>query len=210
MKLTNSPIQRKLMRIILLTSGAVLFVTCTALFAYEFYSFRQTNKSQLSTLGEIIAGNSTAALAFQSRDDANEILNALKAEKHIVAACLYDDHGDLFAKYPLYSRPDQYPSQPRPDGYNYTSSFLEGYQPVVQEGRRLGTLYLKSDMKAMYDRFKLYALIVLLIVAVSSLLAFFLSRHLQKTISHPILSLADTAGIISHKRDYTVRAKKNC
>ena len=85
MLLKDRPIRRKLMAMILLTSGVVLLLTCTAFFAYEFLTFRQATVRQLSTLGEIIAANSTAALAFDNPDDAQEILAALQIDrpKHI-------------------------------------------------------------------------------------------------------------------------------
>src|SRR5688500_11999465 len=93
-------IQRKLMKVIMMTSGIVLFMTCTAFFIYEYITAHQLTKRQIATLGGIIAANSTAALAFHSQDDASEILNALRAESNINAAALYDTEGNLFAKYP--------------------------------------------------------------------------------------------------------------
>src|SRR5437879_13910045 len=110
-------IQRKLMTIILLISGAVLLLTCSAFFAYELLTFRQTTVRQLSTLGEVIATNSTAALAFQNQNDAQEILAAVKAERHIVAACLYDNEGKLFAKYPRDLPANAFPAAAERDGY---------------------------------------------------------------------------------------------
>src|SRR5258706_13028253 len=100
MLLKNRPIRRKLMTVMMLTTGAVLLLTCSAFFAYEFFTFRQATITQLSTLGEIIATNSTAALAFGDRDNANEILSALKAERHIAAAGLYDKRGNVFSQFP--------------------------------------------------------------------------------------------------------------
>src|SRR5260370_41945340 len=100
MLLKDTPIRRKLMTMILLTSGVVLLLTCAAFFAYEFVTFRQTTVRHLSTLGEIIAANSTAALAFDNQNDANEVLAALQAERHVVAAALYDKAGKVFARYP--------------------------------------------------------------------------------------------------------------
>ncbi|MCW3110008.1 MAG: hypothetical protein JWQ09_4514 [Segetibacter sp.] len=196
------------MRLVLVTSGVVLFLTCAGFSAYEFFTFRQANKDRLSTLGEIISANSTAALAFQSPEDAEEILNALKAEKHIVAACLYDNKGNLFATYPVTIPKYNLPLHPATDGFNYVDNHLQGFLPVTQENKRLGTLYLQADMKAIYTRFQRYAIIALLVIAVSVFVAYFLSRKLQKKISEPILALAKTAGNISDMNDYTVRAKK--
>jgi hypothetical protein len=150
MTFSDIPIKRKLTALFLLTSGAVLFLTCAAYFAYEFVTFRQTTRGQLSTLGEIIAANSTAALAFGNERDAAEILAALKAERHIVTAGLYDQEGKLFSRYPASLSAVALPAAPDRDGYRFEQSYLVGFQPVAQEpNKRLGTLYLKSDMGAM-------------------------------------------------------------
>jgi PAS domain S-box-containing protein len=206
--LKNTPIRRKLIVIILLTSGAVVLLTCASFFTYEFWTFRQSMVRQASTIGKIVADNSTAALAFQNTDDAKEVLNTLKAERHIVAAGLYTEDGKLFSKYPA-NRPDAaFPAAPAEDGYRFENAHLDGFQPVVQDGKRIGTLYLQADLGALYERFRLYSLIVILVIAVSFLLAYLLSAVLQKQISRPILALAETAKAISERRDYSVRAKK--
>lgn len=208
MKLKDTPIQQKLIRVIMLISGAVLLLTCTAFFAYEFFTFRQATMHQLSTLGEIIATNSTAALAFDDRESASEILSALKADRYVEAASLYDKEGNLFSTYPADLPSEAFPLHPKKVGYLFESSHLSGFQPVVQGDNRLGTLYLKSNMKAMYERLQLYAGIVLLVMAISFLSAYLLSKRLQQTISKPILALAETAKAISKNQDYSVRAKK--
>jgi PAS domain S-box-containing protein len=210
MPFRDAPIQRKLMTIIMLTSGAALLLMCAAFFTYEFLTFRQTTARHLSTLGEIIAANSTAALAFQNQDDAQEVLNALKAERHIVAAALYDENGKLFVKYPETLAVDTFPVLPEGDGYRFERASLVAFQPVVQGGnKRLGTLYLKSDSGAIYERLRLYSMIAVLVIAVSLLVAYLLSRMLQQQISRPILTLADTARTVSDHRDYSVRVGKS-
>jgi PAS domain S-box-containing protein len=205
---TNSAIKRKLMRLVLVTSGVVLFLTCASFFAYEFVTFRETSKNQLSTLGKIISDNSTAALAFDNHDDAHAILQALKAEEHIISASLYDTEGNLFVRYPDTISATMFPERPGPDGYHYVNGYLEGFAPVAEQGVRVGTLFLRSDLKGIYDRFQRYAMILIIVMACSVFVAFVLSNRMQKTISDPILALADTASRVSKQKDYTVRAKK--
>src|SRR5260221_12850263 len=94
------PIRRRLMSMVLVTSGVVLLVSTIASFGYEFVTYRKSAAGNLATLGEVIADNSTAALAFDNADDARGILNALKANRHIVAGALYDAQDTLFASYP--------------------------------------------------------------------------------------------------------------
>jgi len=204
----DTPIRQKLVVIILLTCGAVLLLTCTSFFTYELLTFRQSMVRQVSTIGKIVADNSTAALAFQNADDAKEILSALKAEPHVVAASLYTAEGKLFSKYPANLPDAAFPDAPAEDGYRFERSHLDGFQPVVQGDKRIGTLYLENDLGAVYERFRLYGLMIVLVVAVSFLLAYTLSTALQKQISRPILALAETAKAISERRDYSVRAAK--
>jgi len=205
--LQNIPIQRKLMTVNLLTSGAVLLLTCLAFFGYEVLTFRQATVQRLFTLGKIISANSTAALAFDDRDAATEILAALKAEPHIVAAGLYGTTGKLFAQYPVNS-PAAFPAAPEQDGYHFERGHLAGFQPVMQSGRRLGTLYMEYDMGAMYEQLWRRGEIAALVMVVSLLTAYLLSRTLQKQISVPILALAETAHAVSKQRDFSVRAVK--
>jgi len=69
----DMPIQKKLIRVILLICGVMLFVASSAFFTYEFDTFRQTTMQKLFSLGKIVSTNSTAALAFDNHKDAYEI-----------------------------------------------------------------------------------------------------------------------------------------
>ncbi|HMI77335.1 MAG TPA: ATP-binding protein [Ferruginibacter sp.] len=202
------PIRKKLLRIIFLINGIVLLVTCVTFFIYEFYIFRKATIEKLSTIGKIIAVNSTAALAFDNPEDAKETLAALKTERHIMIACLYDKDGKIFAQYPDTAGIGEFPDKPGPEGFLFASSHLEGFEPVTHDRKLLGTLYLKSDLGTMYERLRLYAIIVALVITISFVLAYLLSRILQKSISAPILALAKTAKVISDQKDYSVRAVK--
>src|SRR5882724_1693082 len=211
---TNStPIRRTLMSMVMLTSGVVLLLSTAASFAYEFLSYRQSAAHTLAMLGDVIANNSTAALAFSNADDAASILAALKAEPHIVAAALYDKQGELFATYEQSSdaslSTSRAPIHPGASGYGFDKSYLAGFQPVVENERRLGTLYLKSDTGAINDQLRVHGAIIGVVIAISCLVAYLLSRSLQRRISQPILSLAETARAISDRRDYSVRADQS-
>src|SRR3954463_3947803 len=201
------PIQRKLTAMFLLISGLVLLLTSAAFIGYQRISLRQSTRNSLSTLGRIIAANSTASLAFANEADAREILSALKTEPHIVAAALYDRNGNLFARYPAELPLDGLPRAPGSDGYRFDQGHLIGFQPVAEAAsQRLGTLYLDSDLKALQTTLRLSLMIAAVVMAVSLLTAYLLSLALQRMISQPILTLAQTASAVSERRDYSVRA----
>ncbi|MGH8019374.1 MAG: PAS domain S-box protein, partial [Opitutaceae bacterium] len=204
--LKNVPIQRKLMMMILLTSGVVLLLTCSAFVTYELLILRQSSRQQLATLGRVIAANSIASLELGNAERAEEILRALEAEPHIVAAALYDEEGRLFATYPSSLDPAELPGGPAEDERDFAGSHLSRFQRVEESGKRFGSLYLRSNAGAMYGRFGLYGGVVALAVAVSIFVAYVLSRVLQHQISRPVLALASVAKTVSDRRDYSVRA----
>jgi signal transduction histidine kinase len=209
MPLKNIPIQRKLMVIIMMTTVAALALMQSVFFVFEYFTFREATLRQLSTAGEVIAANSTAALAFDNQDDARETLGALKAEPHVIAGALYDEDGGLFAKYPADLPAASLPTVPGTPGYHFQKLFLTVFQPVVQGNRQLGTLYLKLDTgPTMKLWLKNSAATALVVIAIALVVAYLISRVLQKQISQPILSLAAAARRITEHRDYSVRATK--
>lgn len=192
----------------LITCGSMLLMACAAFFIYEFVTYRNISKNELATLSKIVASNSTASLAFENKEDAQEILNALKAQKHLVGAALYDKNGKLFSSYPdtfsIKNLTDFAPA----NGYEFKKNYIEVFEPVAEGSNSLGTLYLKSDMKEVYNRFMLYGIIAISFFLLSLLFAYLISKRLQKVISGPILELAAKAKMVSDHSDYTVRAIK--
>ncbi|MDB6127835.1 MAG: aphA [Verrucomicrobia bacterium] len=210
MTMRNLPIRQKLMIVILVTSALVMIVMRSAFFSYEYFTFRQTTVEQLSVLGRIIASNSTAALAFDNTDDAAEILAALKANEHVSGAVLYDGADAIFSRYPANLADRDIPRHPGAAGSHFADGALICVTPVVQSGKRLGTLYLRFDSGGMMSQWLIGSLkLAVSIMALVLLLAYFISRSLQRQISQPILDLAGTAKIISEHRDFSVRASKH-
>src|ERR1700722_1942167 len=138
---SSIPIRRILMRMIFLSSAAVLAVTTTAFCTYEFVTFRQSSTQQLQILSQAIASNSTAALAFQNADDAAVVLAAFKADPHIVAAALYDSNGRIFAAYPRGIPAAHFPGRPGAAGYRFGRRTLSRFAPGAGGAQQLGMPY---------------------------------------------------------------------
>ncbi len=210
LSLKDTPIQRKLMLVIFATSLAAVLLTLTTLFAYQFVVLRQTTLRQLSTLGGVVAKNSTAPLAFQHAGDAGEILSALQSERHIEAAALYDQDGKLFVTYPTDATAKAFPAVPGVDGYRIETAYLVGFEPVVKDAKRLGTLYLKFETGTIISAWLWLSFgIATVVIGVVLAVTFVLSRVLHREVSLPILALADTARSVSERRDYSLRAIKH-
>jgi PAS domain S-box-containing protein len=208
MRLRDLPIKRKLVGVMVATSFAVLLLTSVVLLAYELYSYKQTIRRSLATIGAIISANTTAVLIYDDHKLATEILSALRAEPEITGAALYDKYNRLYATYPAELSPGSLPVKRRTDGIAFSATEVLSYAPIVEGQNRVGTLLLRGDLEGMYRRLGVYGLVLLSVLAGSGLVAIFLSNLFQRLISQPMLDLAATARRVSENKDYSVRAVK--
>jgi len=206
MDLRDLPIRKKLMAALLVTSGAVLLLASASFLIYEVLTVRKGMVQGYLTRAQIIAANSTAALAFQNEKDATEVLSALKTDRRVMVACIYDEEGGVFARYPTDAPLGDFPT---PLGSSrYRDGTLETFCPVVHDDRTLGIVFIRSDLTALTDRYRDYAWLVGLTFLGSILAAYFLARLLQEQVSRPILALAQVAKGITGRLDFSVRAEK--
>src|SRR5688572_26261624 len=115
MRTRDITIARQLMTLMLLTTAMVLTLTWAIFISYQLYNTRRASTAKLQTLAQVIATNSTAALAFQDVDDATDILSALRAEPTVTQAAIYDGNGAVFATYPSSIRAADLPGRAPPD-----------------------------------------------------------------------------------------------
>ena len=179
----TAPLRRKLNSIALITTGVALLLTTLLFFVGEVIAIRRSSLQELRILSEVVASNSSAALAFDNPDDARAVLAAFRADPHIVAAALFKPDGQLFVSYP--ESPAAIAAMPVDAGYRIDGAALIGVAPVREDARILGTLYVRSDLSAVYDRVMFYTLVALLVIGLALLVAWAIARRLQRQLSAP-------------------------
>jgi PAS domain S-box-containing protein len=203
----NLPIQQKMLVMTLLICGAVLLVAIASLFVFQVLNFRSNFQRDAHTLATIIANNSTAAMAFRDDTAATEVVGSLQAKTTVLSASLVLPDGSLFAHFGKAEAVQVFSQFPPPGESRFTGDYLLLTQPVVLKGERVGTLYLRTDyQRSFLELLSFYTRVILGIMVASIGLAVFLSSRLGRTITHPILQLAQTAKIIGEQKDYSVRA----
>ncbi len=220
------PIRHKLNAIILVTCAAVLLLAAGSFVAYEAYRFRKDLLNQYTTLCQVLATNSAAAIVFRDAKTGEETLAALKNDPHVVHASLSSGDGSLFAEYLRDDmtvaakdrwavergydswRAYQLHHHAKMDSYQLSADHLDLFTPVVLDDQTIGKLFVQVDMERLYSGFLGYSLIAAGVLLVSLFLAFFLSQKLQRIISEPILHLANRMRRVSAERDYSVRVEK--
>ena len=208
MKLFNNiGIQAKLRMMTLLICGAVMFVAMMALFAFQVFNFRSNFEREMSTLAVIIANNSTAAMAFKDEQTANEVVSSLLAKPTVLTAMLVLPDKSVLARFGAKEDLQSRAQFPPPGELRYVGGQLLISQPVIQKREQLGTLYLRSDyQRTFFQLLKFYCGVVLAVVVLAGALGVLLASRLGRTITGPVLKLAETAQLVGEKQDYSLRA----
>ena len=202
-------IKQKLRLITMVTVSAALIVACVAVLGYDYIAIRASMQNDLGVLAEIFGSNSTAALSFGDRKATEEILSGLKAERHIVRACIYSSGGQLFAVYQREpARQEFVAPRLRTEGSWFEEGRLILFKGITLRRQTIGTIYLESDLGEIQERLTRFTGIVLVILSVASLLALGLSSKLQRIITEPIANIAETAKTVSADKNYAARAVK--
>ncbi|HUI05903.1 MAG TPA: ATP-binding protein [Verrucomicrobiae bacterium] len=192
--------------VILLASTVALVHACVAFVHQELGASRQALVRDLTVMADVLGRNSLAALQFDDPSAAENMLLALQAKPHLVAACLYTAAGQRFATFVRPGAQPEFPSEPGEDGYRFGPNRFTLFHSIRFDQKTMGTIYLESDLGAINDRVRSFAKIAVLVLLVSTALTMAISFWLERLISRPILALAETARAITENRDYSVRA----
>ena len=202
-------LSRKLTTMNMLVSAGSLLLASAAFFAYDYYTFRKNLIRNTSIQAQIVGANVASSLIFDDIPSAQNTLSALRASSNVVYAGIYNVNGIFFAGYwrdrnaHLVSLPPFKLDQR--ERHWFEGGMLGSVQIIIFDGKPVGIIYMRVASRALYDRLKTYAMILLVIVGASLIAALLLSRVSQRAITQPILRLADTARLVSRDKDYSLR-----
>ena len=204
----HSPIAKRLTWINVLVSAAALLSACVAFLVYDQYTFREDLLQNLSAQAQIIASNSVSALTFNDPQAAKTTLSALASSPDIVAAAIFNYDGSLFAQFSrrpdetILAAPEIFP--PR-EVVRFADSYVTLLEPIVFQGRRIGTVYIRSDLQQRARRLIRYGAIAAIVLLLSLLAALLVSALFRKSFAQPIVRLAETASAVSQEQNYSIR-----
>jgi signal transduction histidine kinase len=200
-RLSDISIRRKLVLITALASGVALLVAGLVLVTYDRVSVEGTMLQRLRGVGDIVAYNSATAIVFHDPDSAAKTLEALRSDPHVVAACVYETDGTLFARYARGPADPACPPAAAGDAERIEARGMVVGRPIVFEGRSLGTLVLHADLVERDQRSRAYTLIVGAVSLGALAIAMLVVGRLGRSITGPVLDLARVAGRIADQKD---------
>ncbi len=211
------PIKRKLSGIVILISGLLIGCMAVAVIGEKYYSYRTKLIKNSSVLAEIVGANSTAALIFRDTETASEILAALRAEKDIIAANLYDSKGMIFTSY-FNQEFYKHNTIPPPifdldlDATDFSPQFGKRYfditRPVYLDEKTIGYIVLRTDLTGLIENIELFIVIISCFGLLLFALGLLICSRLNRTIIDPVTRLADSMQEVQHTQNFGIRMVK--
>ncbi|MDD3815532.1 MAG: response regulator, partial [Desulfocapsaceae bacterium] len=221
----NLSIRTKLLLMMSMTTVLALILVTSALVWNEKVNARRYIAEELSSMAEVIASNSGAALAFNDQEAARGMLKSLRVKPEIIHADLHDAQGVLFAEYSSDGQSDANLGDTmhrnldekirlKSDELQVGSiSFMsDGYLHIMQDVKfaenRVGTIHLVNDMSQLRTRLDSFYVVISLIIAFSLAVVLLVATRMQKVFTGPLFSLMQSMGEITRGKNYSVRVKR--
>jgi signal transduction histidine kinase len=192
----------------ILVSGIALLLAYVSFLAYDLYVYRQAAIESLSGLAKIVGTNSVSAIIFNDDASAQATLSGLSSSNDVTAAAIYTNSGNRFAQY---VREKSSPIQPRmlPDN-SMQANWVEGLDietatRIEFQGKSVGTVYIHARLHGLRKQAVQYATMAGIILLLCLGVALLVGVIFRKLLAEPIVSLAETARLVSRSRDYSLR-----
>ena len=202
-------LRTRLRALILTTSAVALVLASGAFLAYDYASYRQAKEAKLRLLADLLTPHAGAALPGRDQRAASEVLARLSIAPQIVTAALYAEDGSTLARY---LRPDAadevLPETAGAVGFHPDHGDLAFVRAINVDGRRLGSIYLRTDLTEGAQRLRLNILIVGVTLLVLLAVSYVLSARLVASFTGPLAGLVEIVNAVTSRRDYTLRAER--
>jgi diguanylate cyclase (GGDEF)-like protein len=193
------------MTILALLASSVSSATLMGAFLeFDSVTTHRQLENRLSTLANIVGQNSAAALLFDDRAAAMEVLGALEAERSVVSACLYGSSGRLFAEYQRGAATENCPTQ-FARGATATRGFVTMSRQVERGGDAAGTLVLNADLHEIAERWRQMLEITGLLLLGALAVGGIAGSPLQRKISQPVQALAAAMHEVTERHNFGAR-----
>ncbi len=198
-KRTNNSgkIKKKLIKIIVTVSLVSLLTFSVCFMAWFSYILKDNIRKAIQIQAAVTAENCSAALAFEDKNEAGNVLSSLKYDSNIVRCELYNKNNELFVEFPRGSEP-----------ITEKSSYCYVTNDISWEGEHLGRVELYASYEQFYRALFYGSIVISFMIMLCFGLAYLLGEKLQRMISIPIFRLKETTHKITESKDFSMRIEK--
>lgn len=201
-------LRQQLVAVIVFNSAIAILVTSIAMVMSDLSRSHERLQKEVLSLAQLLGNRSSAALAFQDEQTADENLQALASLPQIASACLFSQRGKTLAVYARGAREANHCQLRDKLDQQYlvdTESGVLIQIPIRDADRVIGAIQIQSTELPFGARFsaQLGSLSLVLIGALS--LALVVAMRLQRVISKPLADIRKVANAVVDTGDYSLR-----
>lgn len=199
-------IRRKLAMVVSATAFLALSAVFVVVLSAQWMQHKEEIEESLISLADIVGTNSQAAVEFEDRKAAAEIVGGLKVKSSIVAACLATVNGQVLAEFHAAGlAPLCRSAEANKKALQWDVSSAMVVRQIRLNGKRIGSIAVKSSLDDFRRRltFVVFSMVAAMLLSLAG--AVFLARLLVGIVVRPVSMLTDAARAISRVKDYRNR-----
>ncbi len=211
----------KITFITVLVTFIALSITIATMLAFSFKKEKEDLIGNSNSLALLIGQNSTAVILYRDHDTANEILSTLEPINSIIGGRLLDASDKILAEY--YSNLEnntllvrQLKQQTENNHLSVSTDFLSLYRntiftvinPIYLNDKKIGSIQLYIGLSAFKKQIVYDSAIGITVLFLATILAFFVTIKLKRSILDPINDLNKTTHQIVTSADFSLRVQK--
>ena len=206
LKATNLSLRQRILLLTMITTAIGLALGSAGYLIYDYRTAREQKLQQLELASDLIGTNAAASIAFDDKESAAKYLAALQTRSRFRGGALYTSNGAILATYDspdglLFLAPTRVS-----DGVVWEPERLKVTSPVMLEEKRIGTLYLESDLTDLQERTKRIEQLTAEVALGMLLIVYLITTLLVRSITRPIERLAGLTRTIALAKEYGLRA----
>ena len=207
-------IKQKLIALGMIVSSIATIITCTGFIIFNNASERSDLVDEIRLVSRIFSEELSEYILHGEKDQILKSLNALKNRESLIETCIYTHNDDKeFIEF-IKDKKRGVPCSkiPKVKGrYEFRDDNILGEHLIVSSyiahnDQKIGYLIMVANLDRIHSRTEQGILNSLALFFFIILISYLISRFLQKTISNPIMHLADISYIVK-EGNYYVRAK---
>ena len=190
-------IRTKVIAAALATAGMALLTSTVALIIYQYHEAQVALCSEVSGTAAVLAENLHAAVAFENREGAADIIAGLHANPRIRSAIVdRRDGSEIFASW------NAAPNAMAEAWYTPTCTYSSS---IVSDGELIGVLWLNAAGVDFLGTVTRASLVLLAAAGVGLLLAVAIGGQIALRVARPIADLAAATKRVGDSADYHMR-----
>jgi len=205
---------KQLRHMMMVVSGTALLIAALVYSLYTAVAYYDATVVRLTTMSKIIGTNSSAALTFGDRSNAEQLLSSLYAEQDINYATLFNEAGQPFAEFQHaiggagqhnQEQLRNYISQ----GDSNTQKHLSSQEVLITsqiqfDGAVIGYIQISASLQPFYAAMGKTLLLTVLLLMIGLLIVYKLSGRLQRKFTEPVTALINSMENVSLTQAYDV------